>query len=222
MQRGFKIIAVVIVVTLLVLTSLYILMWDMKRRSYTSQYEYHLEIHPDSDISDVRVIAPLPGELSEEEMSVPEGWDIEFHDEITVEGVNYENMLAIEADEISGGSYPTLFVTMDSDEEIDTMDPWDDEPMIEPKNDVEETNCDYPGASDEVECYRYSGVIIAQFQAEEDTRTDISVEIYGSNTWWVGGWSGNEYNDRLWVQVADNGKGTYEGSGKLRTGVGNY
>ncbi|MFP4000335.1 MAG: hypothetical protein ACLFU5_00330 [Thermoplasmata archaeon] len=223
MQRGFKIIAVVVITVLIIFTSLYALMWDMKRRSYSSQYEYQLDIRSDSEITNVTVFVPLPEELSEENISAPEGWDVEFHDEMTLNGIEHENILSVEVDEISRYAYRSVSISMEKEEDIDTQDPWDKEPMLGPKNNLIEIDCDYPGASEsEVECYRYSGVIYASFEAEENTTTDISLEIYGSNTWWVGGWSGNEYHDRLWVHIEGNGTGIYEGSGEVRTGVGNY
>lgn len=222
MQRGFKIIGIVVIAVLLVLLSLYLVMWDMRRRSYSSQFEYRLDIHPDSDISNVEVYAPLPEDLSGEDITAPDGWNVEFYAEIILNGRDHENMIKVEAEEITAHSYESLFISMDKDEDIDTIDPWDKEPMIEPKDNLNEIDCDYPGASERVRCYRYSASIYARFEAEEDTKTDISVEIYGSNTWWVGGWSGNEYYDRSWAQIVGGSEGIHEATGEVRTGMGNY
>ncbi len=222
MKTAFKVLILILVIIAVIAASIYVVMWDMKRSSYTSDYEYRVEINPDEDISNVTVLVPLPKELAGQNRSVPEGWEVEFVDNISVEGKKYENVLSIEADEIPSGTYQTLTISMESDEEIDTEDPWGKEPMLEPKSNTTEVECDYPGASEKVRCYSYSGGIFARFETEGEAQTHISVELYGTNSWWVGGWSGNEYFDRSITEIEGEATGHYETEGEVRTGVGNY
>ncbi|MFP3871666.1 MAG: hypothetical protein ACOC55_05430 [Candidatus Natronoplasma sp.] len=222
MRTIFKILGLIIIAVVIIAASIYIVMWDMKKSSYSSEYEYQVEIHPDRDIYNVTVMVPLPEELSEENITAPEDWDVIFNRSISLGGIEYQNVLVITADRIEGGSYRSVYVSMGSEDDIDTKDPWEKEPMLEPKADTTEVECDYPGTSDDVECYEYTGEIFARFEAGEDARTNISVEIYGSNSWWVGGWSGNEYYDRFWREIEGSGEGHYETEGDVRTGMGNY
>jgi len=48
----------------------------------------------------------------------------------------------------------------------------------------------------------------------------IAIESIGENSWWVYGWSGNAYRDRLDIRLIGEKHGGYDASGNLVIGGG--
>ncbi|MFW6065154.1 MAG: hypothetical protein ACOC8Y_06235 [Candidatus Natronoplasma sp.] len=207
MDSGLKITLFVIMPILLILASLYGAGYYIREMTMSSEYEYEVGIDPDEDIYNVSVKVPFPAELSEGNFSVPEGWEVEIQ-----EG---ENMLRIEADDIYADSNSTLSLTMKSEDEIRTWDPFDEEPMLDPEADFNETACD----SEAERCYSYEYTNIeVSYESDNATALDIYVELSGRNRWWLLENLEDRYCDRLSVHVE--GDGEYDAEGLLKTGIG--
>ncbi len=209
MDSGLKITLFVIMPILLILAGLYGAGYYMREMTMTSEYEYELGIDPDEDIHNVSIKVPFPADLSEGSFSVPEGWEVEIQ-----EG---ENMLHIEADDIYADSNSTLYLAMESEDEIRTWDPFGEEPMLDPESDFNETE---PSSDSEAErCYSYEYTSIeVSYESDNATGLDIYVELSGRNRWWLLENLENQYSDRLSVHVEDEGE--YDAEGLVKTGIG--
>ncbi|MDZ7688540.1 MAG: hypothetical protein U5J64_07440 [Halobacteriales archaeon] len=120
-------------------------------------------------------------------------------------------MREIEADEIPENTTNTDIVRrptgytriagVESDESIDTRSPLDNEPMLSPKENVSEVDCgvvwrEYYYSTGE-RCYAYTSYVYADYDASSETQVSFSIELEGSNSWWIGGWSSNWYTDSV-------------------------
>lgn len=103
---------------------------------------------------------------------------------------------------------------------IDTREALLTEPTLQPKFNVTRVDCT-PPREDGVECYRYEGRIYARYDASEGTDVDVGVSMYGDNSWFNLGWTGNTYHDFA-NAVTENGTGWVETRGEFAQGEGNY
>jgi len=213
MDPEIKIILTVILPIMVVLSFAYGAAHFTRERTLTSEYEYEVSINPDEDIEDVTITVPFPSELSEGSFSYPDGWTSEIDEE-------EENNLLIYADYIPAGSNTTLHLTLHPDEEIDTQDPLNGEPVLDPRANFREVECDDSNESDQKRCYTYKSIIGITYDSEEDIDIEIYVELSGTNHWWMLGDIENQYRDRLYVELE--GEGRSLADGRLKTGIGEY
>ncbi|AQL43780.1 hypothetical protein BV210_14185 [Halorientalis sp. IM1011] len=109
-------------------------------------------------------------------------------------------------------------VTVPVDRSIDTATPWDDEPVFGPQVDRRPTACDTPGP-DRIECYEYDSAVYASYDTDADTEVYASATVHGTNSWWVFGWSADEYRDDVTVTL-DGPQDDWTGvTGTLQTDV---
>lgn len=111
--------------------------------------------------------------------------------------------------------------TVESRRTIDTRSPIGSEPLLHPHENRTETACFTARAGEET-CYTYDGRAFLSYDAAPDTVVYVSVELGGTNSWWVFGWSFNEYRDRQSVEVVGPRDGWVVTDGDLETGSGNY
>lgn len=112
-------------------------------------------------------------------------------------------------------------VAVESERTIDTRAPIDSEPLLRPQTNRTETACFMPHDREET-CYTYTGRIFVSYDAVPDTTVYISIELRGTNSWWVFGWNFNEYTDRQTVELTGPQDGWIPTEGQLETGQGNY
>ncbi|WP_396612173.1 hypothetical protein ACH9L7_02480 [Haloferax sp. S1W] len=121
--------------------------------------------------------------------------------------------------------HDTMSLTADRtvNRSIDTRDPGGAEPLFEPRSNVTGVPCEWPHEDDETRCYRYDTRIFVAYDGPETTQLSVTVELVGTNSWWVGGWNYNEYTDRVSVyDLPADQRGWVVVEGHLQTGVGNY
>jgi len=112
----------------------------------------------------------------------------------------------------------TVEVTVPVDRSIDTATPWDGEPLLGPQVDRRPAACDTPGP-DRIECYEYDSAVYASYDAANDTEVYASATLSGTNSWWVFGWSYDEYRDDVTVTIDGPQDGWTGATGTLQTDV---
>lgn len=111
-------------------------------------------------------------------------------------------------------------ITLAANDTIDTADPFDSEPLLTPKSDLQATECWHP--TETARCYEYDSLVYASYETDEETTVYVAAALSGYNEWFSGGWSGNEYRDRTHVELVGSQSGWVVASGELEVGVGNY
>ncbi len=219
---------------------------DLYERSFTAEYRYQVDADLDSGagINNVTLYVPLPRDgrnISIENISGPRDWELS-----TVE-IIHGRMLEISAERIEPAHRSTLSPlepgeeprngsphqtpqlnritgTIASNKEINTVSPQGNEPLLQPKYDLTTTECRFPhGEDQQLNCYEYRSMVFLNYGSESnipDVLT-VSVSFEGSNSWWIYGWNGNEYRDRVYLTV-EGEKGWLDAEGKLATGWGSY
>ncbi|AFK20365.1 hypothetical protein E6P09_13345 [Haloferax mediterranei ATCC 33500] len=106
---------------------------------------------------------------------------------------------------------------------IDTRSPEGAEPLFHPRANSQRVPCEWPREDDETRCYSYDTMLFLQYDGPETTNVSVNVELYGTNSWWVGGWNYNEYSDRIHAyDIPADRQGWVVVDGELQTGAGNY
>jgi len=125
--------------------------------------------------------------------------------------------------EMSPRTPVVLTVEVDSESAIATADPEGSEPLLEPRENQTPNECSFPHPDDmPVSCYRYAIPVYASYMASNDTMLSVAVELVGENTWWLGGWSGNSYSDRVHLTLSGPFSGWTITGGTSVFGMGNY
>jgi hypothetical protein len=117
----------------------------------------------------------------------------------------------------------SLSVRVVSDERIRTATALDHEPVLRPKLNLSRTrtDCDTE-ASPELECYTYDSRFMLSYDANASTEVDVGVTFDGSNGWFTGGWTGNDYHDFTNAIVRGSQDGWVAARGEFDQGSGNY
>lgn len=111
-----------------------------------------------------------------------------------------------------------LHLRIESDDEIDTREPVGTEPLLEPRFDAIERTC--PGEIRR--CETYASQVYLEYEAGASTAVSTTVTVRGENTWWVGGWNGNWYEDRVTAEAVGPQTGWVTANGDLEAGHGSY
>ncbi len=103
--------------------------------------------------------------------------------------------------------------------EVNTLNPLENEYVLQPKLGLNEIKCGedakfYPFAR----CYSYFAPIY--FSSEPFVDAGVSVWLGGDNWWFTYGWTGNEFDDHLFVNFEEPGWKLVKGN--LNTGKGVY
>lgn len=109
-------------------------------------------------------------------------------------------------------------VTVPVDRSVDSATPWTGEPLLRPRSDRRPTDCDVPVA-DWLQCYAYDTAVYASYETGDDTEVYASATLYGTNAWWVFGWSYDQYRDDVTVTLDGPQDGWTETTGQLETDV---
>ena len=116
-----------------------------------------------------------------------------------------------------------LGVRVDSESAVETISPEGTEPVLGPRTSTTQVPCTSPHPDNmPVTCYTYTVPVYADFGASNHTRLSIQIEMEGENTWWLGGWSGNSYHDRVHFTVIGPFSGWTTGEGTSVYGLGRY
>jgi len=114
----------------------------------------------------------------------------------------------------------TVTIRARTDGVIETRNPG---VLLRPRSGPAKVPCPMPASSGTVsECREYTGFMYARYDAPSNASVDITVEVTGSNHWFILGWSGNEYRDRQSLHLTGPVRGWHETDGFVSTGIGRY
>lgn len=199
-----------------------------KEESYTSEYNFEINLDTTEVQEDLVIYTPLPREngspiVNESEFlveaNIPENWTCEYMN--TDHGV----MLKIKIERLEVNQpYEEISLRIVSESRIDTEHALENEPIISPVYNLTEDEYDdepYPDKFDErMKYYRYDSYIYVE-NLTENSELNIYLHHMGTNEWWVLGWSGNEYRNRLYSPSFTN-EGWHQVEADLIQGWGNY
>lgn len=193
-------------------------------REYYREFDYNVTVNPTAPISGVTMYVPAPVENDEvvvedrlDDGIVPEEWAVEVAETDTCP------MLQISAEELPLRDSTYILETQWTvAEAIDTRNALENEPTLQPKAEIEQVECEFPHPEkwdDRLRCYDYVGSIFGDFEPA-GTEVSVSTGFFGANSWHNGGWSGNDYDDRVHGYV--DGTGWVYARGSFIEGSGNY
>ncbi|SEO89064.1 hypothetical protein SAMN05216388_102217 [Halorientalis persicus] len=110
----------------------------------------------------------------------------------------------------------SVAVTVPVDRSVDTGTPWAGEPLLRPRIDRRPSDCGSPGPEWR-ECYAFDAAVYASYDTTSDTEVYASTTLYGTNAWWVFGWSYDEYRDDVTVTLEGPKDGWTDATGTLET-----
>jgi len=226
MDRKYTILIVILIAVSIIIGAGLFQFSQWKQESYESTYTYELNIYTNRTDIDFSMIFPLALKNNEAiidedtfqtQFEQQENWTVKFID------TRYGTMLQING--ILTSERHDITINLDSDERIDTKKAVDKEPTLQPKENMTKSSYDdpHPEEWDErIDAYEYTSFIYVQL--EEGISADLSINprFEGRNEWWVLGWSGNEYWDRIYLDIQYDEPGWYQGNGKIVDGLGNY
>lgn len=216
--------AFIISIVILLLISAIGLSYSLYSRSYSSTLTYSIEITASDEIQDVTFLIPLPhGKESamihrviENNLSTCGSWTC------TLIETEYGTMLELSIQTIKAHDPFSISITLPT-YEINTQNPLTSELIFLPKTDLNEREYPFPHPDwDYLSCYTYTCTLYADFHATPSTELSIAISINGRNTWWVFGWSGNEYSDELYLSLTGESHDWVQISGNLTVGFGRY
>jgi len=220
--------------------------------TYRSEYRYEVTVRTDSVLHNVTLYVPLPVfeekskigcEIIEKNASKPEDWNCDLIEtehgtmlKIHAEGMipdRYTPHVPLPEEECGPDAIPCpvqthmvkwVSVRVHADHEINTKNPAGNEPMLSPKYNLTRSVYRMPHPEDRTPpaCYEYESRIYANYTASPDAEVSIHAELTGANNWWVYGWSGNKYMDRVGVMLTGAQDGWCAASGNLVAGEGRY
>lgn len=201
-------------------------------------------IPPEIDeVKNVTIVVPLPI-LGEEpmdlgKMMVPENWKAE------VVETPYGKMLRLSGENVKTwvmkpmpipaepGKTPTATpqmikrsalyefeVRVELNREVNTLNPFDGEYTLQPKFELEEIECseDYIKHYRNARCYTYATKVF--YESEPRVNASVVVWLEGRNEWFQMGWSGNEFNDKIFAHLTQ--EGWHSVKGRIDVGKGVY
>ncbi len=225
---------------------------SMYEDSYRSEYRYDVMVRMDSTLHNATFYVPLPVseedskigcEIVAKNASKSEGWDCEIVE------TEHGKMLKIHVEEITPDrntppvplpeeacgpdaipcpdpayTFELVSARVQADREINTKNPAGNEPTLSPKYNLARSVYRMPHPEDRTPPtrYEYESRIYANYMAPPDAEVSIHVGLTGGNTWWVYGWSGNEYRDWVGVTLTGAQDGWCAASGALVAGEGRY
>ncbi len=223
----------------------------MYDRTLTSTYTYGVAVETDAPLSNVTLFLPLPdnGGRSPVVADVGAGdiYGLPMSWQTGVYGTGKATLLKITAGRIEAAYRPApvpadqgenltpaagrlpvpvpieLIIEAEAERLIDTRFPVGNSTVLLPKFNLTEVRCDLPhDLQDPPACYDYETSFFADYEAAPDTTVTISVSLTGSNTWFIFGWSGNEFRDRAVLTLTGESHGWQSADGSMTAGIGLY
>jgi hypothetical protein len=210
---------------ILVVASFFGISYYFYADSYSSTYTYSIDIATNHPIEDVTCFLPLPSAENSTgiHLDIVDAFTTNKRGVYEISETEYGVMLKLTIDTVKPSDPFHVFVEIPAAHEINTKNPHDSEILLQPKMNMTQTECQFPHPHwDYLSCFTYKSTIFAQYNTPLSTEVSISVSLTGRNSWWVFGWSGNEYTDKLKISLEGESFHWKEGSGTLITGFGRY
>lgn len=114
-------------------------------------------------------------------------------------------------------------VSVQADYPLDTRDPIGTEPTLYNSDAVTRsaTECRLPNRGETV-CFAYDAPVYLAYDAPANASVAGITTFGGYNEWFTGGWTGNEYTDRVHFEATGPQNGWITADGYTETGRGNY
>ncbi|MBU7043039.1 MAG: hypothetical protein HXS47_05545 [Theionarchaea archaeon] len=216
---------VIIAVIVLILSSFFGISYYYYAGSHSSTYTYSLDITTNNSLEDVTLFLPLPSDTDSTWIHTDIEDALSIHEDVLYEisETEYGSMLTLVFDSIEPSDPFHVSVDIPTNHEINTKNPLDYEVLLQPKITMTQTECQFPHPDwESLTCFTYHSPLYAQYGASPSTEVSISITLTGRNSWWIFGWSGNEYTDELLLTLTGESFGWTQGSGTLIIGFGNY
>lgn len=117
----------------------------------------------------------------------------------------------------------SVSVSVDGEYPLETRDPIGTEPTFYGDEAVTRnaTACRLPNRGETV-CFAYAAPVYLAYDAPANASVAGIATFGGYNEWFTGGWTGNEYTDRVEFDATGSQTGWMTGDGYTETGRGNY
>lgn len=117
----------------------------------------------------------------------------------------------------------SVYVTVNADYPLETQEPVGTEPTFYQSDAVTRaaTECRLPNQGETV-CYGYDAPVYLAYDAPANASVTGIATFGGYNEWFTGGWTGNEYTDRVTFRATGPQNGWITADGYTETGRGNY
>jgi hypothetical protein len=217
------------------------------RETLSSTYTYEITLETDAVLTNVTLFLPLPDDGGRSPVvlaagrgdivGLPETWSADLYGagdatfvKFTADRIAPEYRAApVPVGEEADPAAPAVLVPVrlvveaDAPGLIDTADPLGNAAVLRPKYNLTGVACNFPHdpAAPPV-CYEYETSFFASYETVPDARVTIAVGLTGSNTWFVFGWSGNEFRDRAALTLSGESRGWHRAEGALAAGIGRY
>ncbi|MFP4559385.1 MAG: hypothetical protein ACLFO6_07810 [Archaeoglobaceae archaeon] len=247
MRRPLKIVIGLVVIVAIV-GALWIYHTNsLYEQSFTAEYRYrvNVDLETGSSINNVTIHVPIPSDGRDvpEDLTGPDDWDLSIVDtehgrmlKISADRIETHRStpsplepgeepgeeLQAPADEVQAIQLNRITQTITTNKEINTADPQRSEPLLHPKYNLTTTECWFPhGEEQRLKCYKYRSAGFVYYESDSDVSLTISITFEGTNSWWIYGWTGNEYRDRIYL-TSEGEKGWLNPEGQLVIGWGTY
>ncbi|WP_406661290.1 hypothetical protein V7O66_01870 [Methanolobus sp. ZRKC3] len=145
-----------------------------------------------------------------------------------IDGIEQE-MIVVESNEYSEETpvlHPIdLSIGTSADHELNTRNPMGNESLLLPKYDLmasEPADTIQEPEHIDPEYYGYESRIFASYNTSSDATVRITVDMEGVNSWWVGGWRSNSYQDTVSILLNGGQNGWMNVQGTMVTSDGIY
>ncbi len=116
----------------------------------------------------------------------------------------------------------SLGVSIAVNRTIETRDPSGREPLLGGGAGLVSEGCSLPGQGTGVRWYRHPVEGFAEYRAAAPANVTVGVQLTGSNQWWRGGWTFNQYTDSVLVEFTEGRRGWATPDAVLTAGEGIY
>lgn len=162
--------------------------------------------------------------LKEHPSSIPEEYDslLEKNTEKSAQPVNVTSNFIVAS--VERGDLNNSDIS-EKDGAIDTKNPHGAEPLLNPRFNQTQLKCDFPYPKKwegTIRCFEFDSWIYMNHSAPVDTKISVNILFKGINSWWVYGWSGNQYRETIMSEISGENQGWVEVQGKTVVGEGNY
>lgn len=218
------------------------------QQSTTHSYRYSITLDSTGPVNNCTLILPacsmngssqIADAIESGQMTgVPDGWDLVLlttRDTVSLKIsapciIGSSSITPVAAEEEIPAKRPRnthtpvfMKASICSDSVIDTKSPSGEEPLLAPRMNVTQVSCNFPHPEDmPLSCHSYTIPVYASYMSDSEVVLSIRVELVGENAWWLGGWTGNSYSDRLYLELNGPVSGWVEADGFSVYGMGRY
>ncbi len=117
-----------------------------------------------------------------------------------------------------------IAISLNSDSEINTKSPLENEPVLNPayNRTLSVYDMPYPENREPPVVYNYDSLIYAEYETSSEAQVSLMIDFSGRNEWWIYGWNGNRYSEFIYTDLNGSQHGWIRVPGKITMRNGNY